>query len=68
MVFSRLGKPERLQAAGLGAAQPDDLAVGPHHRAQPRLQPTDLQCLALAQARFLGGTELGARQVLQQRG
>src|SRR3954470_18497125 len=69
MFFSRLGEPARLQAAvGHRLAEPDQLAVGAVERAQPRIQPADLQRLTVAQARFARGVELGARQPVEQRG
>ena len=69
MFFSRLGEPQRLQAAvAVRRAEPDDRAVGAHHRAQAALEPVDPQRLALPQPRFLGGAKLGARQTLQQIG
>ena len=69
MFFSRLGEPQRLQrTVGIGLAEPNHATVGPHHRAQADLQAADLQCLPLAQARFLRPGQLYARQTVQKRG
>src|SRR5687768_16714087 len=68
MFFSRLGKPKRLQPAfGVGVAQADYGAVGADYRAQARMQAADFQSLPLAQARFLGRGQFGARQAFEQR-
>ena len=64
MFFSRLGEPERFQAAvAVRGSEPDHAAVGTHDRAQPALEAADLQHLALPQARFVDANRFSANHV-----